>query len=70
MFDAMEEIDTRNWREKLNALIVGGREPVDKAQSVYSAIRDNFGNSDKEFSIRSDKKSKLKPKPLYVIRLK
>lgn len=70
MFDAMEQIDTRNWQEKLEALEIGCREPVDKNQSVYSAIRNHFTPSEKEFSIRTDKKSKLKPKPLYVIRLK
>jgi hypothetical protein len=49
-------------KEKLNLLEKGKSYPVEKSQTVYSAIRDNpdlFKN--KEFSIRTDKKPTVLP---------
>ena len=54
------EQDLLYMKEKLNALEKGKTFPVEKAQTVYTAIRDNpdlFKN--KEFSVRTDKKATI-----------
>lgn len=52
MFASMES-ELLNWGEKLDLLKIGQSLPVDKMQTVYSAIRKTFKGSAKKFSIRT-----------------
>jgi hypothetical protein len=63
---ALMESELLNWGELLDTLSIGKSLPVDKAQTVYKAIKNKFSGTSKKFSIRTHPITKLK----RVIRLK